>query len=135
MMDDAGHLERSLEVARRHFPRLKLSTDEDVFVVAVEIRGAPIEIRGSLQDYPENPPWVLVSSIEPWDHPLIGEDRRVKRLQALLSWNRTIGIEGILLEIEQQFMARPPRRMMWKTRSEAWLHRFFSFLVRRDLDP
>lgn len=78
----------------------------DQVILAAEVRGVPVVLYLDKDTYPAQPPRLEIA--REW----LGSDRGrpIRGLDCQQQWNRTLGIGGLLRELEQRFVQEPPRR-------------------------
>ncbi len=78
----------------------------DQVILAADVRGVPVVLYLDRDTYPAQPPRLEIA--REWlrsDH-----GRPIQGLECQEHWNRTLGIGGLLRELEQRFTQEPPRR-------------------------
>ncbi len=99
----------------------------DQVILTARVRSVPVMLYLDTKVYPFEPPRLELAAGWRWDRPGYGRGRKIRGLDCLERWNRTLGIAAILRELEMHFREEPPARSRRAERADRDEDRFPAF--------
>ena len=116
MKELAEPLRREIERLPGHY-EVRHRAVMDQVVLTARVRSVPVVMYLDTKAYPFTPPRLELAAGWSWDRRGLGRGRKIRGLDCLERWNRTLGIVALLRELEKRFREQPPARSQRATAS------------------